>query len=71
MMTAKDYRAIAATIQACKPKGEADDGDAEFLRGVRFGRFNALADVVDELMEVFSADNPDFDPARFEKACGF
>lgn len=70
MMTSKDYRAIATAIQACKPKGVADDGDADFLRGVRFGRFNAVADVVDELVEVFSATDPNFDAARFERACG-
>ena len=61
-MSKKDYVVVAAAINeaAYTSKGLAD---AE-------SRADELARVADMLSEVFAADNPRFDRAKFLAACG-
>jgi hypothetical protein len=57
-MTRKDYRAIAERLARSADKYQFDEGR------------NIVAEVVEDLVEVFGEDNPRFDADKFRKACG-
>lgn len=63
-MTKKDYQAIARAIHAQKAGGP-DGGDTLDTRS----RFEVWGDVRDAIADVFAANNPRFDRARFVEAC--
>ena len=55
MMTRKDYKAIAEAVAPCGLEMGASDYEL----------------LIDRLSAVFERDNPNFDRARWELACGF
>lgn len=64
MATRKDYEAVAGIIH----------DQAELLAGLYYDTHSdtarALSQMVWEFGNIFGADNPRFDRARFEAACG-
>lgn len=67
-MSRKDYVEIAEVIALAKfslPDGDLDDLDGTWLNRIRSA---VRADIVEMLVPVFRADNPNFDPARFKAA---
>lgn len=72
-MTKKDYIAIAATIAGAAYTVERDaDGNALVPTDVAFGQGtrNAREIIATDLADIFAADNPHFNRAKFLDACG-
>jgi hypothetical protein len=63
-MYRKDYEAIAKALRTYTEDIEATGATMD----TRI-RLDTLEDVVEILAEVFEADNPAFQPARFRQAC--
>lgn len=57
-MTRKDYQAIAVIISSLADKYQFDEGR------------NIVAEIVEDLSDIFTDDNPRFDREKFVKACG-
>ncbi len=64
MLTKKYYELIACQLAECAPK--EPDSVSEFMRGY----VTAHTQIRSRLIDLFSADNPKFDRARFLEACG-
>jgi hypothetical protein len=57
-MTRKDYEAIAERIARSVDKYQYDEGK------------NIIAELVEDLVEIFQDENPNFNADKFVKACG-
>ena len=57
-MTKKDYEAFAKVLKA----------RMQYTRTVSYD--SAIADIIEDITDIFQSDNPRFDRARFLKACG-
>jgi hypothetical protein len=60
MMSRKDYVKFAAMMARLRKRGTSDKEAYTLVRA---------RDVEDELIAIFIADNPEFKPERFRKAC--
>lgn len=73
--TRNDYEAVARVICHRSLKNEEAWGNANGRSphiDVPFASYReALRDIAVDLSEMYEADNPRFDVARFMKACGF
>lgn len=74
MFTKQHYQAIADTTKHRTPEAQAEqdaesaDADTVFAGGQNYrGEFLTMCDLV----YLFEADNPRFDRAKFEVACGY
>ncbi len=65
-MIQKDYRAIANVLAKRKPNNKDKSRGTLDLRVCELGLWGNIRN---ELIEVFEADNPDFDRRKFIDAC--
>jgi hypothetical protein len=63
-MTRKDYEAIAKALRTYSEDIEATGATMETRH-----RLDTMDDVVEILVDIFTEDNPAFNPARFREAC--
>lgn len=69
-LSRKDYEDVAGALVEARPEGWAAQSGSHYVRGYGEGESDAIDCVAGKLADVFAADNPRFDRARFLRAAG-